>query len=634
MWVASVSCCLFMMIGRSFARGVFEFSVNPELWVQLRRQLEEVSEVFRRLKAKTSQPATNFDCQAWERRMRHGKIDKCNAELYAYIMESIRDGFEAQVDEGPMVSASRNMPTSVADEVAITTWLVEAWRNDWILGPFSAQEVAESAELRRTHLSMLGCVPKPDASSGVRPISDMTQSGVNALVKEGWRTVSYTKLMEIAQMVEAAGPEGYLWVADAANAYLQLRIREADRRLFGVKWLGLLVIFASFIFGLASAPRIYTHFADALEQMICVECGERGAYDGDGVRMIRHYLDDFFGAATTLERAERQFNALLTVWEELKVPWKDSKLSRPARLQRILGFIWSCVDQMVYLPQEKIDRYVKNLSWCLKRKKVKAATLRVMVGRVRWAATVCFGAQAFVRRIEMAMNEVLYSGSGRRVKITAVMRCDLRFCRDMLVSMQPGVPVEYLTRKPNVDNAIGYTDAASKQGMGGVCSTGLYFGVLWSTVWPAVAKLQAYTGEMIAAWALVKVAAKELANSGVTLFNDNTGVEWNLRKKSASRADALEFVADICRVAFHHRFYFWMERVTTDDNTTADQLSRGNDEPCGEQAAWCVRRVDMAAIVEELRSERMFGLIKPYVEQWHGRYNRFGGLKWRKKSKA
>ena len=129
-----------------------------------------------------------------------------------------------------------------------------------------------------------------------------------------WKTVKYTSFIELCRLVRAVGKNGYLWCADAADAYLQLTVHPDDCKYIAVNWLGLIVVFTVLIFGLSSAPRIYTHFADVIERVTRGR-DEQLFRSSALVQLIRHYLDDFFGGHSSHVEAIRQFETLLNVFD-------------------------------------------------------------------------------------------------------------------------------------------------------------------------------------------------------------------------------------------------------------------------------------------------------------------------------
>ena len=80
---------------------------------------------------------------------------------------------------------------------------------------------------------------------------------------------------------------------DVKAAYRLIPVHPEVRLLIGFEWRGAHYADARLLFGLCSAPKIFTAVADALEWIL----------RSKGVRYIDHYLDDYiaFGPAGSLE---------------------------------------------------------------------------------------------------------------------------------------------------------------------------------------------------------------------------------------------------------------------------------------------------------------------------------------------
>lgn len=585
--------------------------------LQRLREFERVRDRFLALVPKWTQPVSNFDQKEWDKQLKQAGLFEKDSALAEEVMEGVRHGFGLRVQEGPIDSAKRNLPTTLEDDIAITKWLLKAYERDWLIGPFTQEQVRGHPDFEHVNKCALGCVPKPSAKSGVRPIWNLSggRVSVNDRIKEVDKKCKYTRLRDLAKIVDSAGETGTLWVADAQDAYMQLRVKPCDRWLLGVEWQGRTIIFCSIVFGLASAPLIYTRFGDALEFIIAKKCGEATAYDSDDVvRMVRHYIEDFFGGAKELDQSWNQFRTLRQVWSELAVPHGEEKLKGPAEWQKILGIIWSCKDQTASLPEDKRKQYMRNIRFCLRKEAITIEDLQSLVGKIRWAATAVFGVQAFIRRLELVGAGRRTKKSGRRVRLTAAIKTDLQVCLHMLQHMRDGIAIDYILSDPSAADVVMYSDASSKIGAGGVSSEGQYFQIRWTEIWPEVCELEISAGEMIAAWIMFTCTKARAGARSLTMMIDNMGVMWNIRKKSASRNDLLFFVGEIVKTAFSRRQYFWTDYVDTKSNATADALSRF-EVVHGEQKEWLKHNVDMAEVIEVLRSQRVRRLLRPRIKK-------------------
>ena len=99
------------------------------------------------------------------------------------------------------------------------------------------------------------------------------------------------------------------------------------------------------LFGLWSAPKIFTAVADALEWM--VKC--------ESVSSVIHYLDDFLlaGSPGSLQCA-RDLNTLLSSFSHLGVLVATQKLEGPTTCLTFLGIEIDTMALQLHLPQVKL----------------------------------------------------------------------------------------------------------------------------------------------------------------------------------------------------------------------------------------------------------------------------------------
>ena len=118
-------------------------------------------------------------------------------------------------------------------------------------------------------ISPIGCVRQREKN---RPIVHMSaprdiNKGISlneTLVKE-LKTVKYVSFREIINFIVSLGRDAYIWTCDLKDAYLNVPIHKDDWQFMGFRWFGYIFYFTCFPFGLSSAPKIFTDFADAIE---------------------------------------------------------------------------------------------------------------------------------------------------------------------------------------------------------------------------------------------------------------------------------------------------------------------------------------------------------------------------------
>ena len=498
---------------------------------------------------------------------------------FTFILEGVTHGFSVFASDSDLVSNKRNLPTTRSDKIKITKWLMKAVETGWLLGPFTDAQLSAIPSLRDLHISPMGCVlqPKEGDPHNRRIITHMSapRSGgsINASISDEHKYVEYIQLREICKMFHEAGDSAFLWVADVADAYLYVKLRLQDRKFMGVRWMDRTLVYSCLCFGTASAPNIYTRFADAIEFIIAKKCGLPTMYDRPAERKIRHYLDDFFGVATCRAEAQRQLDTLIETWNTLGVKWKEHKIQQPATQQRLLGFQFDIRKQILRLPYDKVSRYTRDIDEALGARAILLKKAESLIGKLRWCATACFGAQAFIKDLENEMINARQRGKAW-LNISSRTRTALELARTVINELCYGVPLDYYVRKPDSGDIHVYSDASSTRGAGGYTSYCRAYSLRWDTIWANCESVEINIAELIALWIVVKSEAAAWANKSITFYVDNASVASWLAKKSSRLTTAQYFLKDICELAFQYRFYYWVEWIPREQNEWADFLSK------------------------------------------------------------
>lgn len=518
---------------------------------------------------------SNMRIDRWIRALEHHP----DPQFRDFVIDGIHSGFSIQHSGPDPVTTHRNLPTTRRQKEKITEWFLRGIEKGYILGPFDRSNVP----FAKLFPSPVGAVPKPNG--GVRPIHHLSAPkngiSVNSSLNEESRSVEYVKFHEVVEIVDAVGKDGWIWVVDAEDAYLRVPIQEPDWKYIAMEWFGLLFVFTCLTFGLSSACRIYTHFADAIEWIIASH--DPSIFFMGLLQLIRHYLDDFFGGHPSRTVAQRQFNCVVQWFDFLGVPTSPSKCQGPFQVLKILGFVYDTVKREVRVPHEKINEMCKLIKEMLRAKRTKKDKIESLVGKLRWASRCVFGGQAFVRRLELLGLKLRCKG--HRTPLRATVLGDLRWWLEVLQSTYNGFSFDYLLHPVNNGDITVYCDAASLRGLGGFATDGQ-----WFQYWYGVNGFDKYGDlrrpsidwlELAALVVAAKMWAPRWSGKAIDLHTDNTTAQYALANKCVNmrRGDLMELVRVMCALAAKYRFYFWVVRVAGKDNIAADALSRFFADP-------------------------------------------------------
>ena len=155
--------------------------------------------------------------------------------------------------------------------------------------------------------------------------------------------MAYVSVDEVANLVNDLGTGALMVKVDIESAYRLIPVHPQDRPLQATMWDGKVYIDPV----LRSAPKIFNAVADALNWL----------FQQSGVRISRHYLDDFIviGPAGSAE-CQEALKILTQCCTYLGVPLAAHKQMGLTTFLTFLGIeINSCTDHL-HLPDDKLQR--------------------------------------------------------------------------------------------------------------------------------------------------------------------------------------------------------------------------------------------------------------------------------------
>ena len=242
----------------------------------------------------------------------------------AYIRQGLQTGFRIGFDRGcPLAPTQRNHPSAVQHPEVVHDHLqVEVARGS-LVGPLAPSLAA------LVHTSPIGLVPKPH-SDRWRLIVDLSSpdgASVNDGIDPDLCSLMYASVDNAVTVIQQLGQGTRLVKMDLKDAY---RVHPDDHLLLGICWDSQVFVDRSLPFGLRSAPKIFTAFADMVAWVIHCQ----------GVRRLLHYLDDFllFGAPGSLE-IEHAIAVASRVFSSTGIPVATHKTEGPATAVTLLGIL-------------------------------------------------------------------------------------------------------------------------------------------------------------------------------------------------------------------------------------------------------------------------------------------------------
>ena len=284
-----------------------------------------------------------------------------------------------------------------------------------LLGPFDAPPFTPW-----TQISPMMTRPKRNSNSR-RVIVDLSYPGaasVNAGIRKGqYQGVStrYTlpSIADLAARVAQLGTSSYLWCADLARAYRQLRACPLSTPLYGLTLNNKIYIDIAPPFGCRTSSLACARTTDAVVHLM----RQQGHH-------TLCYLDDFVGVESSLERANEAYSAFLSLAQCLGLQLSPHKCVPPTRALEWLGFHISSLTMTVTIPQEKLADVLRECQVWESAARASRRDLQRLVGRLQHVAKCVRSARTFMSRILAALRAAPYAG---KHLVPEEMKGDLRW---------------------------------------------------------------------------------------------------------------------------------------------------------------------------------------------------------------
>lgn len=492
------------------------------------------------------------------------------------ISTGYRIGFEGSINR----KLNNNYPLTNEFSNIITKWLIE---QPSIIGPFTLQQA-----LQATKSDFLVTVPifAIQQTKKVRPILDYSYpaSGIsiNSQILDGYASVKYPYFIEIVRMIRNMGVGAHVWIVDAKDAYLRVPIDRRDWRYMAVHWHGLYFVICSLMFGLRSACKLYTNFADMIMWILIYYYKNLFKQDRNCDNMqsisVDHYLDDFFGGDLNPRISRLQFEALINLFKFLGIPTKYVKCLSPAQIIIILGFEYDTVKQWVRIPDEKLERILKIVEELLEfnsRQRITKRQLLSLIGKLRWLCMIIRVGRAFVRRLELVAHSLKHNCS--RVRINRAMKLDLLWWKEAAKKANKGYGFEFILNPMHNTSVVVFTDASGIVGFGGFDNFGNYFQQKWKNYFKKLQfKLLIQFQELFAVVIAAKLWSKNWRYRNVAFYCDNDNVVWNIRKLRTGlyKESVMALIRILSQDALVNEYNFFLREISSKNNGVADDLSR------------------------------------------------------------
>ena len=540
------------------------------------------------------------DKESWRKALRPLPTHR-KRELEDFLQQ-YEEGINFGLDEIPTpVHSKANPKMDEQSRIKMGQTILKWHKKGYLLGPYPATHPIAN----ECRINPVFCVPKPDGS--VRPVVNYSKSiqgdSLNDLIDPEWCTVEYIQLREIVYTVKSVGRGAMIWAKDLQDGYFNIRIHPEMIKSIAFVFAGLLFIPMVMVFGLSSAPLIFTMFMwyavmaikyanPSIMRMEIPKSKFHREYfqqeadiqilnNSVSIPLVMYYLDDIFGVQTP-ELVYQQYESAGITLKQLGLSAKAAKDKPPNTTQTLLGIEYDTIKQEVRVPLDKVQKYTEYAQSLINSKQITKRQLFSLTGKVRWAAMQCKPLSAFARGIEIHGHKPSLKWH-HHINMTHRLKRDIRLVMDGLAILRSrGTSFDFILQPRNSCDMVAFTDAAGKEGIGGFVKiqNAPYFQVRWNEVMIDT-EYDIHWKEMVAIAVLFECNAYLFKNKRICIWADNKPVIDMLIKWRAkiARPDLQHLLRRIAHICIQYNITPWWEHIEGKKNKTADRLSRFHPRP-------------------------------------------------------
>ena len=471
------------------------------------------------------------------------------------MLNGLQAGFPLGIKPGETRSAKRNCRSAYDHPQIIDCYLTEELKAGSMVGPFP------DPPLENLHVNRFGVIPKSTPGK-FRLITDLSfphGGSVNDLVPDSEAEVSYAGIPEAIFMIMKLGKGCKLAKFDISRAYRLLPVHSSQRRYLGMFWKDNFYVDLAVPFGLRSACRVFTRFADVLQDIL---------HTTGKVANIQHYLDDFLiaGPCNTIQ-CEVDLASCQELCNTLGVPLAEEKTEGPASVITYLGFTLDTDLQELRLPSQKLSSIRVQLAQWLNRRHCTKRELLSLIGTLQHCCQAVVHGRPFLRRLidrASSVPELFY-----HVDLSPWEREDIAWWISLLNNWNGRSLFQFpkWEQAPNISIA---SDAAGAFGFAAVN------GEVWfAGSWPeGTEDVNIAVKELVPIVIAAHIWGHTWVRKRIVFKCDNMAVVDLLRNGSCRDRHLAFLLRELAQIAVLKSFTFTSVHIPGVRNTHADWLSR------------------------------------------------------------
>ena len=228
---------------------------------------------------------------------------------------------------------------------------------------------------------------------------------------------------DLINQVKIHGKGAYIWKADLARAYRQLRLDPLDVPLFGIKHRGQYYLDVCPSFGARCSGSACQRTTSAVVWLMGRAGHTTLVYIVISTKSLV-YIDDFCGVHRDRSQAHAAYQFLRQTCTTLGLEFAPDKCAPPSRIQEWLGFTINTNTMTVHIPQEKLDAVISECKVWETKQTATHKDIQRLAGRLQHISKCVAQGRKFMSRVLSTLRQTT---DHQRVYIDEHFRRDVRW---------------------------------------------------------------------------------------------------------------------------------------------------------------------------------------------------------------
>lgn len=422
--------------------------------------------------------------------------------------------------------------------------------------------------------SPLGIVPKKEPGK-FRLIHDLSYpktslDSVNANIPKAEATVKYQLLDHVIETVQSQGPSPFMAKCDIQEAFRIVPLSPVFHHLLGFQFQNSFFYDCNLPMGLALSCSLFEKISRALVWILENKFGAKG---------ISHILDDFIFISPSETSCFTNLQNFIHLASEVGIPIKHSKTVLPSRQIEAHGVLIDSVNQVIKLPDDKLQSCRSLLNEFSQRNKCTLQELQSLIGTLQFACKAIRPGRAFLRRL---INlTVKATKPHHHIRLNSEAKADIQ-CWLNFLNDYNGTTIFLNNEWLSSETIKFFSDASGAKG----------YAVVFGRNWVA--------GPFPDSWKGINITVKELypivlgillwghtiSNAKVLFNSDNEAVVHIINTNTSKDKQVMKLLRLLVLESLKHNILFRAKHIPGRHNVVPDLLSRLQFQKARAMAPW------------------------------------------------